>query len=54
MGETYIQALAELLLLLVDNTQSEIDFIGLVKIRRHAHDLGKGLFCMFKRAVTVI
>ena len=44
--ETYLQTLAELLLLFVYDTQAKIDFVGFLEIRCHAHDLGKGLFSM--------
>jgi hypothetical protein len=36
---TYLQTLLEFLLLLVDNTQSEVDFIRFLKVWLHAHDL---------------
>lgn len=42
----YFKALLELLLLLVDDAQSEIDLIGFFKIRLHSHDLREGLFGM--------
>lgn len=43
-----------LLLLLINNTQSEVDFVGLVEVWLHAHDLGKGFFRMLKRAIAII
>lgn len=36
---TYVETLAELLLLLVYYTKPEVDFIGLLKIGLHAHHL---------------
>lgn len=51
---TYIQTLAILGLLLVYYSETEVHFIGLVKVWCHAHDLGESLFGMFKRAVAVI
>lgn len=36
---TYVQALVELLLLLVNYTQTEVDLVGLLKGRLHTHDL---------------
>lgn len=51
---TYLQALAVLLLLLVNYTQAEIDFVGLFEIRSHAHDLGEGLLGVIEGAVAVV
>lgn len=51
---THLQALAKLLLLLVDDAQAKVDFVGLFEIRLHAHDLGKGLLGMLEGAVAIV
>ena len=51
---TYLQALVELLLLLVDYTQSEVDFVGLFEVRGHSHNLRESFLRMIKRAIAVI
>ena len=43
---TYIQTLAELLLLFVYNPESEVDLVGLLEVWLHLHDLGKRLLGM--------
>jgi hypothetical protein len=48
------QALVELLLLLVYYSEAEVDFIGLFKVRRHAHDLRESLFGVVERSITII
>lgn len=48
------QALVELLLLLVYYSETEVDFIGLFKVRRHAHDLRESLFGVVERSITII
>lgn len=48
------QALVELLLLLVYYSETEVDFIGLFKVGRHAHDLRESLFGMVERSITII
>ena len=50
----YLQALLELLLLLVDDAESEVNFIGLLEVRLHAHDLGEGFFSVLQRPISVI
>jgi hypothetical protein len=50
----YLQALLELLLLLVDYTESEVDFICLLEVRLHSHDLGKCFLGMVERSITVV
>lgn len=50
----YLQRLVELVLLLVDNAQSEVDLIGFLKVGCHAHDLGKGLFRVVQGTISVI
>jgi hypothetical protein len=52
--ETYLETLAELGLLLVYYTESEVDLVGLLKVRLHLHDLGKCLFGMFQGSVAII
>lgn len=49
-----LQTLIELLLLLVDDAQPEVDFVGFFKVGRHAHDLRKGLFGVIQRSVTIV
>lgn len=51
---TYLQTLVELLLLLIDYTQAEVDFIGLLEVGRHSHDLGESFFCVVEGPVTVV
>ena len=51
---TYVQALVELLLLLVYYAEAEVYFVGLLEVGLHAHNLGKGLFGVFKRAIAVV
>jgi hypothetical protein len=43
-----------LLLLLVDYTQSEINFIGLLEVWLHAHDLRERFLGMLERTVAII
>lgn len=50
----YLQALGELLLLLVYNSQSEIDLICFFEPRLHSHDLGESLFCVLQATVSII
>ena len=50
----YLQTLAELLLLLVDYAQTEVDFVGLLKVGLHAHDLRESFFRVLERAVAVV
>ena len=51
---TYIQTLAELLLLFVYNTESEVDLVGLLKVGLHLHDLRECLFGVVQRSVPVV
>ena len=48
------KALIVLLLLLVDYTEAEVDFIGLVKIGLHMHDLREGFFSMLEGAIAIV
>lgn len=48
------QALIELLLLLVYYSETKVDFIGLFKVRRHAHDLRESLFGVVEGSITII
>lgn len=50
----HIEALVILHLLLVDDAESKVDLICLVKARSHAHDLGKGFFGMVQRSVAIV
>lgn len=49
-----LQALIVLLLLLVDDAKSKVDFVGLLEIRLHAHDLGERFLGMLERSVAII
>jgi hypothetical protein len=49
-----LETLRVFLLLLVDYTKAKVDFIGLFKVRLHAHNLRKGLFSMLQRAIAII
>jgi len=40
--------------LLVDNAQAEINFVGLLKVGLHLHNLGKCFLGVFQRSPTVI
>lgn len=51
---TYIQTLAELLLLFVYNTESEVDLVGLLKVGLHLHDLRECLLGVVQRPVPVV
>jgi hypothetical protein len=53
-NEAHLKTLLKLLLLFVDYTQSEVDFIRLFEVWLHAHDLGESLFRMFQRAVAIV
>jgi hypothetical protein len=53
-NRTYFQTLSELLLLLVYYAETEIDFIRLLEVWLHSHDLRESLFGMFKRAIAII
>lgn len=52
--ETYFQALIVLLLLLVDDTETEVDLVRFLEIGLHSHDLREGFFGMLQRSVAVI
>jgi hypothetical protein len=51
---TYLQALLELLLLLVYYAEAEVDLVGFLEARVHAHDLGKGFFGVLERAIAIV
>lgn len=51
---TYLQTGRELLLLLVNDAETEIDLVGLLKARLHAHHLRKRLFGVLERAVAIV
>jgi hypothetical protein len=53
-SKAYLQALLILLLLFIDYTKSEVNFVCLLKIGFHPHHLRKGFFGMFQRSVSVI
>jgi hypothetical protein len=54
MDVTYLQTLAELLLLLIDYTEAEVNLIGLLELGSHAHNLRKGFFGMVKGSITIV
>ena len=45
---TYIKRLLVLVLLLVDDAETEVDFMSLVKIGIHGHDLRESFFGMIQ------
>lgn len=49
-----LQTLLELLLLLVYDTEAEINLVGLFEFGSHAHDLGESLLRMVQRTVAII
>ena len=51
---TYLQALLKLLLLLVYYAEAEVNLVGFLKARVHAHDLGEGFFGVFERAIAIV
>ena len=53
-ASSYLQTLLELLLLLVYYTEAEVDLVGLLETRVHAHDLRKGFFGVLERAVAIV
>ncbi len=53
-NETHLKTLLKLLLLFVYYTESEVDFIGLFKVRLHTHDLGESLFRMFQGTIAIV
>lgn len=53
-GKTYLQTLAKLLLLLVNDTEAEIDLIGLLEFGGHAHNLRESLLGVIERPVAII
>jgi hypothetical protein len=52
--ETYVQALVELLLLLVNYAETEVDLVGLLEAWLHAHNLREGLFGMLEGPIAII
>jgi hypothetical protein len=53
-ANTYVQALVELLLLFINYAQTEINFVGLLEVWLHAHDLRKRLLGVFERSIAII
>jgi hypothetical protein len=51
---TYVQTLIELLLLFVNYAKAKVDFVGLLKIWLHAHDLRECLFGMLKGSIAIV
>lgn len=51
---TNLETLLEFLLLLVNDSESEIDLVGLLEVRLHAHDLRERLLGMLQGAITII
>lgn len=54
MQITYLQTLAELLLLLIDYAQAEINLIGLLELGSHAHNLRKCFFGVVEGPVAIV
>ena len=52
--DTYLETLVVLVLLLVYDTQTEVDLVGLFELGGHTHDLRKGLLGMIQRAVAIV
>ena len=52
--DTDLQTLVELLLLLVNYSQSEVNLIRLLEIRRHSHDLREGFFGVIEGAIAIV
>jgi len=52
--KTYLQALRELLLLLVDYTKTEVYLVCLFEARIHAHDLRKSFFGVFEGTISIV
>ena len=53
-GAAYLQALLELLLLLVYYTEAEVYLVGFLEAWIHAHDLGEGFLGVFERAIAIV
>lgn len=51
---SHIQALIELLLLLVDYAETEINLVCFLKTWLHGHDLGEGFFGVLKGSVPIV
>ena len=51
---TYVKRLLVLLLSLVDDAKTEVDFVGLVKIGGHGHDVGERLLGMVQRTIPIV
>jgi len=49
-----LQTLAELLLLFVDDSETEINLVGLFKFGSHAHDLRESFLGMVEGAIAII
>ena len=52
--DTYLQAQVELLLLLVNYTETEVYLVCLLEFWLHTHDLGESFLCVLERAVAVV
>lgn len=53
-GDTNLQALSELLLLLVDYAEAKVYLVCLLKVWLHAHDLGEGFLRVFQGTIAVV
>ncbi len=51
---TDLKTLLKFLLLLVNYSESEIDFVGFFEVWLHPHDLRECLLCVLKGAVSVV
>lgn len=54
MVAAYFKTGRKFLLLLVDYTEAEVNFIGLFKVGLHAHHLRKSFLGMLKRSIAVV
>jgi hypothetical protein len=50
----YFEALLKLLLLLVDDAESEVDFVGLLELGVHLENRGEGLLGVIERPIAVV
>lgn len=51
---THFETLLKLLLLLVNDTESEVDLVCLLEVGLHAHDLREGFLGVLQRAVAIV
>ena len=54
IASAHLKTLGKLLLLLVDDAQPEVNFVGFLKVGLHSHDLGEGLLGMLERPIAIV